>query len=124
VLDKLNLNSIVKHMSDNKKYIEVTDASFENEVIKSQLPVLVDFWATWCGPCRMVGPVVEELAAAYEGRFKVAKVNVDENPEVSAKYQIRSIPTLLIFKQGQVVEQIVGVEPKKALSGKMDAHLG
>lgn len=110
-------------MAENKKYIDVTDTSFDSEVIQSKIPVLVDFWASWCGPCRMVAPVIEELAAEYDGKFKIAKVDVDANPRVSAKYGIRSIPTLLIFKNGNVVEQMVGAIPKKALASKIDAHL-
>lgn len=110
-------------MAENKKYVEVTDASFATEVSNSNLPVLVDFWAPWCGPCRMVAPIIEEIGATYEGRFKVAKVNVDDSPEVSAKYGIRSIPTLLIFKQGAVVDQLVGAVSRKVLVGKLDEHL-
>ena len=92
--------------------LEVTDASFENEILKSELPVLVDFWAVWCGPCRQIAPTVESLAVEYKGKLKVAKMNVDDHVLVPQKYEIRSIPTLLIFKNGQVAAQIVGAVPK------------
>ncbi len=105
------------------KAVEFTDGNFEAEVLQSDQPVLVDFWAEWCGPCRMIGPVVEEMAGEYEGKAKVGKVNVDLNPEVSVKYGIRSIPALLIFKDGQVVDQIVGAVPKTHLSKQLDAQL-
>ncbi len=105
------------------KAVELTDQSFENEVLNSDKPVLVDFWAEWCGPCRMVGPVVDELAGEYEGKLKVGKVDVDTNPEISTKYQIRSIPALLIFKNGEVVDQIVGAVPKAQLKKQVDAQL-
>ena len=105
------------------KAVEFTDGSFEEEVLQSDQPVLVDFWAEWCGPCRMIGPVVEEMAGEYEGKAKIGKVNVDLNPEVSVKYGIRSIPALLIFKDGQVVDQIVGAVPKTHLSKQLDAQL-
>jgi len=105
------------------KPIELTDANFAEEVEKSSNPVLVDFWAEWCGPCRMVGPVVEELAGEYEGKAKIGKVNVDNNPEVSVKYGIRSIPALLIFKNGEVVDQIIGAVPKNQIKNKLDAQL-
>lgn len=105
------------------KPIELTDANFAEEVEKSNNPVLVDFWAEWCGPCRMVGPVVEELAGEYEGKAKIGKVNVDYNPEVSVKYGIRSIPALLIFKDGEVVDQIIGAVPKNQIKNKLDAQL-
>ncbi len=97
------------------KPIEVTDATFEQEVLNSDVPVLVDFWAIWCAPCRLIAPVVEELANEYEGKLKVAKLDVDHNPNTAVKYGIRSIPTLLIFKNGQVVDQIVGAVPKQYL---------
>src|SRR5699024_6122934 len=102
-----------------------TDDSFEEDVINadSDKPVLVDFWAEWCGPCRMVGPVVEELAGEYEGKAKIGKVDVDSNPETSAKYGIRSIPSLLIFKNGEVVDQIVGAVPKSQLKKQLEAQL-
>ncbi|MTI89685.1 MAG: thioredoxin [Balneolaceae bacterium] len=105
------------------KTIEFTDSNFEEEVLNSDDPVLVDFWAEWCGPCRMIGPVVEELAGEYAGKAKVGKVNVDNNPEISVKYGIRSIPALLIFKGGEVVDQIVGAVPKSQLTKQLDAQV-
>jgi len=92
-----------------------TDQNFQQEVLNSQKPVLVDFWAPWCGPCQMMGPIIEELAEELEGKVVVGKLNVDENPQMAQKYGIMSIPTLLIFKDGQVVEQFVGVQPKEVL---------
>ncbi len=103
--------------------LEITDANFEELVLKSDKPVLVDFWAEWCGPCRMVGPVVEELSKEYEGKAVIGKVNVDNNSGISAKYGIRNIPTLLFFKNGEVVEKHVGVAAKNVLSGKLDSHM-
>jgi thioredoxin 1 len=103
--------------------IEITDANFEELVTKSTKPVLVDFWAEWCGPCRMVGPVVEELAKEYEGKALIGKVNVDHNPGVATKFGIRSIPTILFFKGGQMVDRQVGAVPKAVLEGKLKAQL-
>ena len=105
------------------KPVEVTDSTWESEVIGSDTPVVVDFWAVWCGPCRMIAPLVEELATEYEGKVKFSKLNVDDNPEISMKYGIRSIPTLLVFKDGQPVDQIVGAVPKKELQKRVDAVL-
>lgn len=104
-------------------YVEVTDATFEEEVLKSELPVLVDFWAVWCAPCRMIAPIVEELSVEKDGSLKVAKMDVDNNPETAMKFGIRSIPTLLVFKGGEVVDQIVGAVPKSLLASKVDKHL-
>ena len=104
------------------KAIELTDSNF-NEVINSDKPVLVDFWAEWCGPCKMIAPVVEELAGDYDGKAVVGKLDVDSNPEVSAKFGIRSIPTLLVFKNGQVVDKQVGAVSKNVLAQKLDAQL-
>lgn len=104
------------------KALELTDATFE-ATIKSDKPVLVDFWAEWCGPCKMIGPSVEELASDYEGRAVVAKINVDENPQVVAKYGVRSIPTLLVFKNGQIVDKQIGAVPKSVLAGKLAAQM-
>ncbi len=98
----------------------VTDAEFTEEVLNSDLPVLVDFWADWCGPCKMVAPVVEELAADYDGKLKVMKVDVDASPLTASTYSIRSIPTLLIFKDGKPVQQVVGAVPKQMLQEKID----
>ncbi|MFP5222192.1 MAG: thioredoxin [Acidobacteriota bacterium] len=95
--------------------IQVTDATFEEEILKCQLPVLVDFWAPWCGPCRAMGPVIDELANEYSGQVKVAKMNVDENPSTPSKYGIRAIPTLILFKGGEVVEQITGAVSKSSI---------
>lgn len=103
--------------------MELNDASFDNEVIKSDLPVLVDFWAPWCGPCRAVAPIVEEISSAYEGKIKVGKVNVDENPSITMKFGIRSIPTLLVFKGGEAVEQIIGAVPKGEIEKALDKAL-
>ncbi|MCG3167712.1 MAG: Thioredoxin [Bacteroidia bacterium] len=103
--------------------IELTDANFDELVIKSDKPVLVDFWAEWCGPCRMVGPLVEELSKEYDGKAVVGKVDVDNNPGISARFGIRNIPTLLYFKGGQVVDKQVGAVPKTVLAGKLDAQM-
>ena len=106
-----------------EKAIHIKEADFDATVIKSDIPVLVDFWAPWCGPCHMIAPAVEELAAEYDGRIKVAKVNVDENPNVAARYGIRSIPTILMFKGGKVQDQVIGAVGKAELSRKLQAVL-
>ena len=103
--------------------LEITDDNFEDVVLKSDKPVLVDFWAEWCGPCRMVGPVVEELAKEYDGRAVIGKVNVDQNSHISSNYGIRNIPTLLYFKNGILVDKQVGVVPKATLAAKLEAQL-
>ena len=103
--------------------IEFTESNFENEVIQSDVPVLVDFWAPWCGPCKMVAPIVEEISGEYAGRLKVGKLNTDDNQMVASQFGIMSIPTLMIFKDGEVVERIVGAQPKDALTGKIDSVL-
>ena len=105
------------------KAFEVTDSSFESDVVEATTPVVVDFWAVWCGPCRMVSPIVDELATEYDGKVGFAKLNVDENPEVSMKYGIRSIPTLLVFKDGKPVDQIVGALPKKEMQKRVEAAI-
>ena len=105
------------------KAFEVTDSSFESDVVEATTPVVVDFWAVWCGPCRMVAPIVDELATEYDGKVGFAKLNVDENPEVSMKYGIRSIPTLLVFKDGKPVDQIVGALPKKEMQKRVEAAI-
>ncbi|MCX2742437.1 thioredoxin [Mangrovivirga sp. M17] len=104
------------------KAIELTDANFE-EIINGDKPVLVDFWAEWCGPCKMIGPVVEELAGEYDGKAVIGKVDVDSNPTLSAKYGIRSIPTLLVFKGGEIVDKQIGAVPKNVLADKLEAQM-
>ena len=103
------------------KYITATDENFQSEVLDSSQPVLVDFWAEWCGPCKMIAPAIEELATEFDGTAKVAKVNVDENPALAQQYGVRSIPTLLFFQDGKVAEQMVGAAPKAALADKLKA---
>jgi len=103
--------------------MEFTDANFEQEVLKSDVPVLVDFWAVWCGPCKMIAPFVVEIASEYEGKAKVGKVDVDNNPQTAMAYGIRSIPTLLIFKGGKVVDQIIGAVPKNTITSKIEDQL-
>jgi thioredoxin 1 len=102
------------------KVSEVSDASFAQEVLQSKIPVLIDFWAPWCGPCKAIAPVVEELAGEYEGRLKVVKMNVDDNPQTPSQYGVRGIPNLIVFKGGQVAEQIVGAVPKAQLVKAID----
>src|SRR5580698_6894849 len=103
--------------------LEITDANFDELVLKSDKPVLVDFWAEWCGPCRMVGPIVEEIAKEFDGKAIVGKVDVDSNPNISMNYGIRNIPTLLFFKGGQIVDKQVGAVPKSVLANKLTAQL-
>jgi thioredoxin 1 len=103
--------------------IEFTDAGFQTDVIGSQQPVLVDFWAPWCGPCKMLGPTIEELATTYSGRVRIGKVNIDDNQQVATDFGVSSIPTVMIFKGGQVVDRFVGVTPKAKLSAAIENHL-
>ncbi len=107
----------------NKMALEITDATFDEVVLKSDKPVVVDFWAAWCGPCRMVGPIIEEVSQEYEGKAVVGKVDVDANQQFAAKYGVRNIPTVLVFKNGEIVNRQVGVSPKKVYTDAIDAAL-
>lgn len=107
----------------SEKIVHVTDANFEQEVLQSQLPVVLDFWAPWCGPCKMIAPVLDELAPAYAGKVKIVKVNVDENQVTPAQFGVRSIPTLLLFKNGQLVATQVGALPKGQLAAFINQHI-
>lgn len=102
--------------------LKFTDANFQSEVLESDVPVLVDFYADWCGPCKMMAPVIDELAGEYEGTVKVGKLNVDEQPKTAEKYRVMSIPTMLVIKNGQPVETIIGAVPKSSLVEKLEAH--
>jgi thioredoxin 1 len=101
--------------------IEFTDQNFEKEVEKSKLPVLVDFWAAWCGPCQMMGPIIEELAKKFKGKIKIGKLNVDENPETAKKYEVLGIPSLKFFKNGEVIDEITGLQPKEIIIEKINS---
>jgi len=103
--------------------IEISDRDFEQQVLKSSLPVVVDFWAPWCGPCRMIGPIVEKLSEEFKGKLKFCKVNVDENQQLASKYKVMSIPTLIFFKNGQLIEQSMGAVPEKTLRSKVQGLL-
>lgn len=105
------------------KPVEITDQNFETEVIKSDKPVLIDFWAVWCGPCKLIAPIVEELAGEYDGKVKIGKLDVDSNQQTSIKYGVRSIPTLLLFKDGNLKDTIIGAVPKSKIVEKLNAAL-
>jgi thioredoxin 1 len=107
----------------SESIVNLTDETFAGSVSASQEPVLVDFWAPWCGPCRMVGPVLEALASEYQGRVRIAKVNVDDNPKVASSYRVSSIPTLILFKGGQAVDLMIGAQPKASIQSLIDKHL-
>jgi len=111
-------------MADNPLVLHLTDDTFEQEVLKSPIPVVVDFWAEWCGPCRMMTPAIEELAAQYSNKATIAKVNVDNESDLAAKYNVSSIPTLVVFKDGQVARQFIGVTSKSDLAKAIDSALG
>ena len=104
-------------MAKDESLVQFTDANFEQEVLKSEQPVLVDFWAPWCGPCRAVGPVVEDLAEAYKGRVKVGKINIDDNPKTATAYGVMSIPTIILFNKGDIMDKLIGLSPKERLEG-------
>jgi thioredoxin 1 len=113
-MEEINMSSSV---------ITITKENFDTEVIRSEIPVLVDFWAAWCGPCRMVAPVVDEIAKDYEGKVKVGKINVDEQNELAEKFRIVSIPTLMVFKNGQIAESVMGARSKESIAQMLDKHL-
>jgi len=110
-------------MADNPNIHQVSDASFDGDILKSDVPVLVDFWAPWCGPCRSVAPIVEDLANQYAGKVKVAKINVDESTNVAMRYQITSIPTFILFKKGQVADRVLGALPRSEFVKFLDRNL-
>ena len=107
-------------MANDSKYVTLTESNFRNEVLESSKPVLVDFWASWCGPCHIIAPAIEELASDYDGQATVGKLNVDEQPSIAQQYGIQSIPSVLFFQDGKVVDQVVGAVPKKALAEKLN----
>jgi thioredoxin 1 len=120
---KYNLKSLCEEVSMSEGVLEVTTATWEKEVLGSTGLVMIDFWAVWCGPCRMIAPTVEELSKEYAGKMKICKLNTDENPDIASRYKIMGIPTLMFFSNGQKVDQIVGAVPKPQLKTKIDALL-
>jgi thioredoxin 1 len=115
-------NTVAAHSASN--ILHFTDGAFDQEVLKSEVPVLVDFWAPWCGPCKAMSPTVDALAAEYAGKIKIGKMNTDENPETPMRYRVQGIPTLLLFKGGKVVDQRVGAMPKSDVKKMIDPHVG
>lgn len=110
-------------MMASEKVLHVTEATFDAEVLKSERPVLVDFWATWCGPCRMIAPILDELAEEYDGRAKICKVNVDDEPTLAQRYKIMSIPAVFLFRGGEIVEKMIGARPKQAFADVIEENL-